>query len=99
MFFFFFRFLNRSNSSKFPNTITGVVTQYHQFASYPKLINFILNNGGPNKTCMAVAQEVVSGKRNGDWLFFMTEECCARYGITGYQKIGDHCFFWKWGTN
>jgi len=91
--------MNRVNSSLFPNTITGVITQSGQFASYPSLINFILDNGGPNSTCLSVAQEVLAGARNGDWLFFMTEYYAKKFGITGYTKIGDHVFFKKWGAN
>ena len=92
--------MNRVKSSKFPNTITGVITQNRQFASYSSgMINALIENNRVNSTCLSVAQEVAGGARNGDWLFFMTEAAAQSFGITGYEKIGDHVFFWKWGAN
>ena len=91
--------MNRVNSSKFPNTISGVITQTNQFASYSSGMVSAIMAKGPNDTCKSIAQEVINGKRNGNWLFFMTKAYADKFGITGYTQIGDHVFFLIWGAN
>ena len=90
--------MNRVKSSKFPNTIYGVVSQERQFASYTSgMVDAILQKG-PNDSCVSVANEVISGKRNGNWLFFMTKAAADNFGIVEYTQIGDHVFFLVWKT-
>lgn len=91
--------MNRVKSSKFPNSISGVVTQTKQFASYSSGMVSAIMARGPNENCMSVAREVIAGKRNGNWLFFMTKPYADKFGITGYTQIGDHVFFLIWGAN
>ena len=91
--------MNRVKSSKFPNSISGVITQAKQFASYSSGMVTAIMAKGPNDTCMSVAKEVIAGKRNGNWLFFMTKPYADKFGITGYTQIGDHVFFLIWGAN
>ncbi len=91
--------MNRVKSSKFPNTISGVITQNKQFASYSSGMVTAIMTRGPNDTCLSVAREVIAGKRNGNWLFFMTKAYADKFGITGYTQIGDHVFFLIWGAN
>lgn len=90
--------MNRVADSRFPGTITGVITQKSQFASYPGPINRILERGVASE-CLAAADQVLGGYRSGNWLFFMTKPCADGYGITGYTMIGNHAFFYKWGAN
>ncbi len=91
--------MNRVKSSKFPNTIYGVITQENQFEPWRKGIVTKFIEAGPNETCMEIARAVCSGSRNGNWLFFMTPKWAEYYGITGYTTIGGHAFFYKWGAN
>ena len=91
--------MNRVKSSKFPNTVFGVVSQDRQFASYSSgMVDAILQRG-PNESCVSIANEVIGGKRNGNWLFFMTKAAADGFGIVEYQQIGAHVFFLVWKTN
>ena len=95
--------MNRVEDSRFPGSITGVVTQRDnrgnpQFASYPKSINKILERGVAPE-CLAAADQVLGGYRSGNWLFFMTQPYADKFGITGYTMIGNHAFFYRWGAN
>ena len=90
--------MNRVKSSVFPNSITGVITQSNQFASYRSgKVELIINNG-PNSTCIQAAKEVLDGARVGDYLFFMTKPYADHYGIKDYTMIGNHAFFYTWNT-
>ena len=90
--------MNRVKSSAFPNTITGVITQNMQFASYRSgKVELIIANG-PNSTCVQAAQEVLDGARVGDYLFFMTQYYADYYRISEYTMIGNHAFFYSWIT-
>lgn len=91
--------MNRVKSSKFPNTIYGVITQENQFEPWRKGIVTKFIESGPNATCIEIARAVCNGSRNGNWLFFMTPKWANHYGITGYTTIGGHAFFYKWGAN
>lgn len=90
--------MNRVKSSLFPNTITGVITQNRQFSSYSSgMVNYYVNKG-VDAQCLKVAQEVIAGKRSGDWLFFMTKAAADSFGIAEYEQIGAHVFFYSWKT-
>ncbi|MCR4901800.1 MAG: cell wall hydrolase [Butyrivibrio sp.] len=91
--------MNRVKSSAFPNTITGVITQTMQFASYRSGKVELIISRGPNSTCIQAAQEVLDGARVGDYLFFMTQYYADYYGISEYTMIGNHAFFYRWVTN
>lgn len=90
--------MNRVKSSAFPNTITGVITQNMQFASYRSGKVELIIARGPNSTCVKAAQEVLDGARVGDYLFFMTKYYADYYGISEYTMIGNHAFFYSWTT-
>ncbi len=90
--------MNRVKSSKFPNTIPGVIMQNKQFASYPDAVNRGMALGA-DESCLKAAKAVIAGQRNGDWLFFMTQYYADKFGITGYTVIGNHVFFKIWGAN
>ena len=92
--------MNRVQSSKFPDTIYGVVTQTNQFASWSSGMVQKYLEKGPDSQCISVAQECINGARLGDWLFFMTPSAVAKYPeVTGYTTIGNHVFFKIWGAN
>ena len=90
--------MNRVKSSKFPNTISGVIMAKGQFMSYPNAVNKCMARG-ISESCLKAADAVLSGTRNGDWLFFMTQYYADKFGITGYTVIGNHVFFKIWGAN
>ncbi len=91
--------MNRVESNLFPNTVSGVVQQKQQFASWRSGVVSMILQRGPNQNCINAARQAASGTRLGTWLFFMTKPAADGYGITGYEQIGDHVFFWKWGAN
>lgn len=88
--------MNRVKSSAFPNDVRGVITQSMQFASYRSGKVELIISKGPNSTCMNAAQEVLDGARVGDYLFFMTKYYADYYGISEYDMIGNHAFFYRW---
>ncbi len=90
--------MNRVKSSAFPNSITGVITQNMQFASYRSGKVELIISQGANSTCVKAAQEVIGGARVGDYLFFMTKYYADYYGISEYTMIGNHAFFYRWVT-
>lgn len=91
--------MNRVKSSKFPNTISGVIYQDRQFEPVRNGKLALILEKGPNDTCKQAAKQVLDGHRSGDWLFFMTQYWADYYGITGYVMIGNHAFFRVWGDN
>ena len=88
--------MNRVKSSAFPNSVIGVITQAKQFASYRSGKVELIISSGPNSTCIQAAQEVLNGKRTGDYLFFMTRYWADYYGIADYTMVGNHAFFYRW---
>ena len=88
--------MNRVKSSAFPNNVVGVITQDIQFASYRSGKVELIISRGPNSTCLQAAQEVLDGARVGDYLFFMTQYYADYYGISEYEMIGNHAFFYRW---
>lgn len=88
--------MNRVFSSKFPNTISGVVYQKNQFepASSGRL-QLILDKG-PSSRCFDAAREVLSGVRNTNKLFFWAMWLAEQRGIVGTMDgviIGTQYFF------
>ena len=91
--------MNRVESNKFPNTVPGVIQQNMQFATWRSGAVSLILQRGPNENYIRAARQAAAGQRLGTGLFFMTKPAADGYGITGYEKIGDHVFFWKWGAN
>ena len=88
--------MNRVFSSKFPNTISGVVYQKNQFepASSGRL-QLILDRG-PNPDCFEAAREVLAGTRNTHRLFFWALWLAEQRGLIGNMEgeiIGTQFFF------
>ena len=80
--------MNRVRSSRFPNTITGVIYQSKQFAPVASGRLAYRLQAGVNETCQRAAAEVLSGNITNDCLFFRT----VVPGIEG-TVIGNHIFY------
>lgn len=64
--------MNRVASSKFPNTIEGVITANNQFAPVASGRWAAILAQGPNSACIAAAESAIAGNINTDALFFCT---------------------------
>lgn len=64
--------MNRVASSKFPNTIAGVIYAPGQFAPVASGRFAIILANGPNKGCIKAAEQTIAGNTNTDALFFFT---------------------------
>jgi len=80
--------MNRVRSSRFPNTITGVIYQNRQFAPVASGRLAYRLEAGVNETCRRAAAEVLGGNITNDCLFFRT----VIPGIEG-TIIGNHIFY------
>lgn len=86
--------LNRVNSSKFPNSISGVVYQRGQFpgAHNGKLAKILAR--GPKSTCIAAAQAALSGENVvGGRLYFNSQGSVNYSRISDYVIVGGNCFY------
>lgn len=79
---------NRIRSSRFPNTITGVVYQPGQFSPVASGRLAYRLEAGVNEECTRAAYEVLSGKHVIDALFFRTNR-----GTIDGTIIGTHVFY------
>ena len=64
--------MNRVASSKFPNTIAGVIYSPGQFAPVTSGRVAIILANGPNSGCQYAAAQAIAGNTNTDALFFFT---------------------------
>lgn len=82
--------MNRVESSRFPNTIEGVITQKGQFSPYRSgKYALALSLENMQQSCIDAAIDViVNGVRSGDWLFFRMKN-----GIIKGDYIGCHVFY------
>ena len=64
--------MNRVASSKFPNTIAGVIYQSNQFAPVASGRFAIILAQGPNSACIKAAQQAIAGVQRTNALFFTT---------------------------
>lgn len=82
--------INRVLSSKYPNTITGVIYQNRQFSPVASgRLALALANNKATASCYKAADEAMSGKTNvGTCLYFRT----PIPGLTGIS-IGGHIFY------
>ena len=80
--------MNRVKSTRFPNTITGVIYQPKQFspAGSGRLADRL--ERGVNAECIRAATEVLNGKHIIDALFFKVNK-----GTTPGTIIGHHVFY------
>ena len=88
--------MNRVKSSKFPNTISGVIYQKNQFAPVNDGHLALILERGPNETCYKAAKQVLEGYRNVDHLFFWAVWLANErdiWDITEGVVIGDHYFY------
>ena len=88
--------MNRGKSSKFPNTVSGVIYQKNQFAPVNDGHLALILERGPNETCYRAARQVLEGYRNVEYLFFWTVDLANErdiWDITYGVVIGDHYFY------
>ncbi len=64
--------MNRVASSKFPNTVSGVVYASGQFAPVTSGRVALILVEGPNSACQYAASQAIAGNTNTDALFFCT---------------------------
>lgn len=64
--------MNRVASSKFPNTVSGVIYASGQFAPVTSGRVALILAEGPNSACQRAAAEAIAGNTNTDALFFCT---------------------------
>ena len=80
--------LNRVQSSRFPNTITGVIYQKKQFSPVASGRLAYRLEAGVNDECIRAATEVLNGKHITDALFFRMDN-----GTISGTIIGNHVFY------
>ncbi len=85
--------MNRVFSSKFPNTISGVIYQANQFEPVRSGRLQMIMDRGPNEDCFSAAREVLNGRRNVDKLFFWALWLAQQRGKTGGIIIGKQYFY------
>ena len=83
--------MNRVSSSKFPNTIEGVVYASGQFEPVRTGRLAAIMARGPAKNCIKAAKDVLNGKRNVHNFYFKAAWYAKQHGIKGVQ-IGDNVF-------
>lgn len=86
--------MNRVNSGKYPNTITGVIYQKGQFpGAHNGKLNKILSKG-PRQDCIQVAQDALSGINNAaGYLGFCSTSSSTYKKYSTYSLIGSHYFY------
>lgn len=80
--------LNRVHSSRFPNTITGVIYAPKQFSPVASGRLAYRLEAGVNEECIRAATEVLNGKHITDALFFRRDN-----GSISGTIIGHHVFY------
>lgn len=93
--------LNRLRSSRYPNTIAGVIYARSQFsgvsdgAGGPSTsFQNRLNAGPRNEDCLKAAMEALSGTNNvGDYTAFRTSYSIALETLSSFTIIGSHVFY------
>jgi len=93
--------LNRVRSSRYPNTVTGVVYAKNQFSgvcdsSGNPSAKFAdrLAAGPRTSECVQAALEALSGVNNvSNFTAFISTGCADYSAYSDYMIIGDHCFY------
>ena len=87
--------MNRVNSGRFPNSISGVVYASGQFAPvWTGSLDRVLKQG-PRSLSIQVAQDAINGARLAsvaDCYYFLYAPSTTRTGVV----IGDNVFFTSW---
>lgn len=86
--------INRVNSSRFPDSISGVIYQSGQFpGAHNGKVARVLSNG-VKSSCMNAANEALSGANNiGSYLFFNTSSAVSKSRLNDYTVIDGECFY------
>ncbi len=83
--------MNRVASSRFDNTIEGVIYASNQFEPVRTGRLAVVLASGPEQSCLSVAKEVLEGKRNVPNLYFKADWYAEEHGIEGVN-IGGNVF-------
>lgn len=86
--------MNRVNSSRYPNTISGVIYQSGQFpGAHNGLVAKVIAKG-VKSSCMEAAKDAIAGKNNiGDYLHFNNKNAVNTSNKSSYTIIGNQCFY------
>lgn len=86
--------MNRVNSSKYPNTISGVIYQRGQFpGAHNGLVAKVIAKG-VKSSCIEAAQDAIAGKNNiGNYLYFNNKGAVNTSTKSSYTIIGNQCFY------
>ena len=86
--------MNRVYSPMFPNTITDVIYQPHQFATNSYFYDFMAQ--GPSATAMQAAQDAVNGVNIlGGYLFFRSSRTAQYDSYSSWVNIGGNVYYTK----
>ena len=93
--------LNRVRSSRYPNTVTGVVYAKNQFSGVCDASGNIsarfaerLAAGPRTDECMKAVLQALSGVNNvSNYTAFITTSTANYSAYSDYMIIGDHCFY------
>lgn len=86
--------INRVNSPRFPDTISGVIYQSGQYppAHNGKVARVLAN--GVRSSCLEVAREAINGKNNiGSYVQFNTSSAVSKSRLSEYTIIDGECFY------
>lgn len=86
--------MNRVNSSRYPNTITGVIYQKGQFpGAHNGILDRILSKG-PRQDCIQAAADALAGKNNAaGYMGFCSLNSSKYLKYDNYSIIGSHYFY------
>lgn len=81
--------MNRVRSSRYPNSITGVISSPGQFTPYARgSVDSVMANG-PKDSCIQAAQEAINGLDNTGGAVSFRQKRSGHAGLV----IGNHVFF------
>ena len=80
--------LNRVDSEDFPNTITEVITQKGQFATYPNAIKRV----EVSNTTKEIVSNELTLRLDTTVIAFRTGHFHKNSNWEDYEKVGDHYF-------
>jgi len=86
--------INRVNSSRFPDTIPGVIYQKGQYPpAHNGKVARVLENG-VRSSCLDIAREAINGKNNiGNYVQFNTSSAVSKSRLSEYTIIDGECFY------
>lgn len=88
--------INRVNSSKFPNSVSGVVYAAGQFAPVKSGKLAARLEKGPSATAIKAATDALNGTNNiGDFVYFRSAKAVDTDAYSAYTIVAGNCFYRK----